>query len=155
MHFAREILHAREKLSNLMLTPMQCSGGGPFCKGILVCTCNKLLNLTLIREGEKSKSDYYVILCNIFVSILIRIPISILPNHYFKNRSQRIHFFLNRHFTYMYISITPLIIYVHLGYVCQQRVKPHEWRICHHHTQSTEMFNGGRLATEQAECPLA
>ena len=87
MHFVREILHAHKKLSNLMLTSMQCSGGGPFCKGIFVRTCNKLLNLMLIREGKKSKSDYYVALCNIFGSILIRIPISILPNHYFKNRS--------------------------------------------------------------------
>ena len=48
----------------------------------------------------------------------------------------------------MYINITPLISYVHLGYVCQERVKQYEWRISHHYTQLTEMLNGGRLPSK-------
>jgi hypothetical protein len=42
----------------------------------------------------------------------------------------------------MYINITPLFNHDHLGYICQERVKQHEWHISHHDTQLTEMFNG-------------
>ena len=55
----------------------------------------------------------------------------------------------------MYVNITPLINYVHLGYasfhlgnVCQERVKQHEWHVSHHYTRLTEMLNGGRLPSK-------
>jgi len=55
----------------------------------------------------------------------------------------------------MYVNITPLIKYVHLGYelfhlgnVCQERVKQHEWHVSHHYTRLTEMLNGGRLPSK-------
>jgi len=48
----------------------------------------------------------------------------------------------------MYINVTPLISYVHLGYVCQERVKQYEWHVSHHYTRLNGMLNGGRLPSK-------
>jgi hypothetical protein len=80
---------------------------------------------------------------------LIRIPFTILQNHHValfalrSNIPRRIHFFPPP-----YVNITPLINNVHLRYVCQERVKQHEWRIRHHYTQLFLMFNGGHLPSK-------
>ena len=65
----------------------------------------------------------------------------------FKNSSRRIHFISISHIC-SYINVAPLINNVHLGYVCQERVKQYEWRISHFYTQLTEMFNGSHLPSK-------
>jgi hypothetical protein len=79
---------------------------------------------------------------------LIPIPFTILQNHHVALFALRIFLDAFTFFLPPYVNITPLINNIHLGYICQERVKQHEWRISHHYTRLILMFNVGRLPSK-------